>query len=141
VDGGRVGVWGWSGGGTSTLLPMTRSAEFTAGISIAPVTDWHYYDTKFAETFMKTPADDPEGYAHFDLVARARDLHGRLLLVHGSGDDNVHPQNSFAFENALIQAGKRFDLMIYPMRKHTIDDRPARIDLYRRMLEFWQRNL
>lgn len=141
VDGSRVGVWGWSGGATSTLLLMTRSHEFKAGIAIAPVTDWHFYDTKFAETFMKTPADNPEGYANFNLVNRAKDLSGRLMLVHGSGDDNVHPQNSWQFIDAMIAAGKRFDVMIYPMRKHTIDDRPARRDLYTRMIEFWQRNL
>ncbi len=141
VDPDRVGVWGWSGGGTSTLLLLTRSQEFKAGIAVAPVTDWHDYDSKFTEAYMRTPADNPEGYAHFDLVPRAKDLHGRLLLVFGSGDDNVHPQNSYAFENALIEAGKTFDLMVYPMRKHTIDDRPARIDLFNRMLEFWQRNL
>ena len=141
VDGDRVGVWGWSGGGTSTLLLMTRSEEFKAGISIAPVTDWRFYDTKFTETYMKTPADNPAGYDNFDLVARAGDLHGRVMLVHGTHDDNVHPQNTWAMVDALIEAGKTFDLMIYPMRKHTIEDRPAKRDLYKRMLEFWKRNL
>jgi dipeptidyl-peptidase-4 len=141
VDGDRVGVWGWSGGGTSTLLLMTRSEEFKAGISIAPVTDWRFYDTKFTETYMKTPADNPAGYDNFDLVGRAGDLHGRVMLVHGTYDDNVHPQNTWAMVDALIEAGKTFDLMIYPMRKHTIEDRPAKRDLYKRMLEFWKRNL
>ncbi len=138
VDPSRVGVWGWSGGGTDTLLVMTRSQEFKAGISVAPVTDWHFYDTKFAETYMKTPADNPEGYALFSLLPRAKDLHGRLLLVFGSGDDNVHPQNSWSFVDELIKADKPFDLMVYPMRKHTIDDRPARIHLFEKMLEFWK---
>jgi dipeptidyl-peptidase-4 len=141
VDGDRVGVWGWSGGGISTLLLMTRSDEFKAGIAIAPVTDWRLYDTKFTETFMRTPADNPEGYANFNLVARAADLHGRVMLVHGTYDDNVHPQNTWAMVDALLEAGKTFDLMIYPMRKHTIDDRAAKRDLYKRMLEFWKRNL
>ena len=138
VDPARVGVWGWSGGGTDTLLVMTRSQEFAAGISVAPVTDWHFYDTKFTETYMKTPQDNPEGYALFNLVDRARDLHGRLLVVFGSGDDNVHPQNEWAFIDQLIAAGKPFDLMIYPLRKHTIEDRPARIHLFEKMLEFWK---
>jgi dipeptidyl-peptidase-4 len=138
LDPSRVGIWGWSGGGTDTLLLMTRSQEFKAGISIAPVTDWHYYDTKFTETYMKTPADNPEGYAHFSLVPRAKDLHGRLLLVFGSYDDNVHPQNEWAFADALIAADKPFDLMVYPMRKHPIKDRPARIHLFGKMLEFWK---
>jgi dipeptidyl-peptidase-4 len=87
---------------------------------------------------MKTPADNPEGYAHFSLVPRAKDLHGRLLLVFGSYDDNVHPQNEWAFADALIAADKPFDLMVYPMRKHPIKDRPARIHLFGKMLEFWK---
>ena len=138
VDPTRVGVWGWSGGGTDTLLCMTRSQEFKAGVAIAPVTDWHFYDTKFTETYMKTPQDNPDGYAHFSLVARAKDLHGRLLLVFGSGDDNVHPQNEWSFIDELVKANKPFDLMVYPMRKHTIDDRPARIHLFEKVLEFWK---
>ena len=141
VDPDRVGIWGWSGGGTDTLLCMTRSQEFKAGISIAPVTDWHFYDTKFTETYMKTPNDNPEGYALFNLSPHAKDLHGRLLLVFGSGDDNVHPQNEWAFIDQLVAADKPFDLMVYPMRKHTIEDRPARIHLFEKMLEFWKRNL
>jgi dipeptidyl-peptidase-4 len=138
VDASRVGVWGWSGGGTDTLLVMTRSQEFKAGIAVAPVTDWHFYDTKFTETYMKTPADNPEGYALFSLIPRAKDLHGRLMLVFGSYDDNVHPQNSWSFVDELIKANKPFDLMVYPMRKHTIEDRPARIHLFEKMLEFWK---
>ena len=138
VDPARVGVWGWSGGGTDTLLVMTRSQEFKAGISVAPVTDWHFYDTKFAETYMKTPADNPEGYAAFSLIPRAKDLHGRLMIVFGSYDDNVHPQNEWSFIDELIKAGKPFDMMVYPMRKHPIEDRPARIHLFEKMLEFWK---
>jgi dipeptidyl-peptidase-4 len=141
VDTSRVGVWGWSGGGTYTLLAMTRSNEFKAGIAVAPVTDWRYYDAKWAELPMKRPEDNPEGYAKTSLVPRAHDLHGRLLMVHGTDDDNVHPQNSQAFMNELIKAGIQFDLMIYPMRKHTIEDPPARKHLFNTMLEFWKRNL
>jgi dipeptidyl-peptidase-4 len=141
VDGDRLGVWGWSGGGTSTLLLMTRSEEFRAGIAVAAVTDWATYDTKFAELYMKTPADNPEGYENYNLVDRAKDIHGRVMLVTGTYDDNVHPQNTFAFVNELIKAGKTFDTMIYPMRKHGISDKAARIDLYTRMIEFWKRNL
>jgi dipeptidyl-peptidase-4 len=141
VDGQRVGVWGWSHGGFMTLNLMTRSTEFKAGISVAPVTDWRYYDTKWAEAFLKTPAENPEGYDRTSMVKRAGDLHGRLLLVYGSYDDNVHPQNEQAFMDALIKSGKLFDLMVYPMRKHGIDDRAATIHLYRTMLEFWKRNL
>jgi len=141
VDAGRIGVWGSSNGGWMTLNLMTRSQEFKAGISIAPVTDWRYYDTKWAEAFLQTPAENPEGYARTSMVKRAGDLHGRLLLIHGTYDDNVHPQNTQAFIDALVKAGKLFDMMIYPMQKHGISDRDATLHLYRTMLEFWKRNL
>lgn len=141
VDGERIGVWGWSHGGWSTLNLMTRSKEFKAGIAVAPVTDWRFYDSKWAEAFLKTPQENPEGYAKTSLVRRAGDLHGRLLLVHATYDDNVHPQNTQAFADALIKSGKLFEMMIYPMRKHDIGDREATIHLYRTMLDFWRRNL
>ena len=141
VDSERVGVWGWSGGGVFTLVALTRSKEFKAGIAVAPGTDWRYYDTKFTEAYMKPPAENPDGYEHTSLVARAKDLHGRLLLVFGTHDDNVHPQNSWAFADELIKAGIPFDLMAYPMRQHGIEDRPASIHLYRKMLEFWKERL
>ncbi len=141
VDPDRVGVWGWSGGGSFTLNLMTHSDQFRAGIAVAAVTDWRYYDTKWAEFAMKRPQDNPEGYAETSFVDVADDLDGRLLLVHGTYDDNVHPQNAWAFADALIDAGIVFDMMIYPMRKHGIADRPARIHLFRSMLDFWDRNL
>ncbi|MGD0590763.1 MAG: S9 family peptidase [Bacteroidota bacterium] len=141
VDPGRVGIWGWSGGGTYTLLAMTHTKEFKAGISVAPVTDWHYYDTKWVELIMKQPQDNADGYRKTSLIKDAANLHGRLLMVYGTNDDNVHPQNSQAFMNELIKVGILFEVMVYPMRKHTIDDDPARIHLYKTMLEFWKRNL
>ncbi|MFQ5866289.1 MAG: S9 family peptidase, partial [bacterium] len=141
VDAERVGIWGWSGGGSFTLNAMTNSKEFKAGIAVAPVTDWHYYDTKWGEFAMKRPEDNPEGYEKTSFVKSAKNLHGRLLLVHGTYDDNVHPQNSWAFIEELIQANIQFDVMFYPMRKHGISDRPARIHLFNKMLEFWNKNL
>lgn len=141
VDAERVGIWGWSGGGTLTLLGMTNSQEFKAGIAVAAVTRWEYYDTIWGEAAVKRPQDNPEGYARTDLTAHAKNLHGRLLLVHGTYDDNVHIQNAWSFVDALIQANKRFELMIYPMRKHSIADRPARIHLFETMLDFWKRHL
>jgi len=138
VDPARVGIWGWSGGGTSTLLAVTRSQEFKAAIAVAPVTDRRYYDTKYVEAYMKTPDENEEGYEEVSLVKRAKDLHGRLLLVHGTYDDNVHPQNTWAFADELVKAGKPFDMMIYPMRKHGISDRPALRHLFNKMLEFWK---
>ncbi len=141
VDPERLGVWGWSGGGSTTLLLMTRSQEFKAGIAVAPVTDWRYYDTFWAEMAMQRPQDNSRGYEHTSLVRRAANLHGRLLLVHGTHDDNVHPQNAWTFADALIAAGKPFDMMIYPMRKHGISDRAARLHLFQKMVEFWKAHL
>jgi dipeptidyl-peptidase-4 len=141
VDPDRVGIWGWSGGGTMTLASMTHSDLFRAGIAVAAVTDWDYYDTKWAEAYMKRPEDNPDGYEQSSLVRRAGDLTGRLLLVHGTYDDNVHPQNAWAFAEGLIQHGTLFDMMFYPMRKHGIADRPARIHLYNTMLQFWREHL
>ena len=141
VDAERFGIWGWSGGGSFTLNAMTNSSEFKAGISVAPVTDWKYYDTKWTEFAMKRPQDNPDGYAKTSFVKSAKNLHGRLLLVHGTYDDNVHPQNSWRFIEELIQSNIQFDMMFYPMRKHGISDRPARIHLFTKMLEFWSENL
>ena len=141
VDGSRFGVWGWSGGGTMTLNLMTRSAEFKAGISVAPVTDWHYYDSKWAESLMGLPDRNPEGYERTSLVKHAGDLSGHLMVVFGTYDDNVHPQNEQAFINELIAKDILFELMIYPMRKHGISDAAASVHLFRTMDEFWRRNL
>jgi len=141
IDSSRVGVWGWSGGGTFTLNAMTHSKEFKAGIAVAAVTDWHFYDSKFAESVMKTPEVNPDGYDKTSLVKSAKNLHGRLMIVHGTYDDNVHIQNAYAFMDELIKANIMFDLMIYPMRQHGISDRPAQIHLYNKMLEFWKKNL
>ena len=141
VDADRVGIWGWSGGGTMTLQSLTSSTEFAAGVSVAPVADWHYYDTIYTERYMKRPQDNEEGYEATSNVKRAANLHGRLLLVHGTYDDNVHPQNAWAFSDALIEAGITFDMMIYPMRKHGISDDAAQLHIFTTMYEFWARNL
>jgi len=141
VDGGRFGVGGWSGGGTTTLELMTRSQEFKAGIAVAPTTDWRYYDSKIAEMLYKRPQDNPEGYESTSLLKHAADLSGRLMLIFGTYDDNVHPQNEYAFMNQLIEKDMPFELMIYPMRKHGISDTPARIHLAKTMRQFWKNNL
>ena len=141
VDGSRVGVSGWSGGGTMTLSLMTHSQEFKAGIAGAPVTDWRYYDSKWAEAFMKLPQEHADAYDRTSLVKHAGDLHGSLLLIYGTYDDNVHPQNEEAFMDALIKAGKPYQVMLYPMRKHGFADRPARLHRDRAILDFWKKNL
>lgn len=137
VDPERVGIWGWSYGGCSTLVAMTHSMEFKAGIAVAAVSDMRHHSPKWSEFGMKMPKDYPEVYERASLVKRAGDLHGRLLLVHGTYDDNVRIQNLWAFVDALVRAGKNFDMMIYPMRKHGISDPPARIHLFNKMVEFW----
>lgn len=141
VDSNRVGIWGWSGGGSFTLNAMTNSKEFKAGIAVAAVSDWHFYDSKFGEAAMKTPELNPDGYEKTSFVKSAKNLHGRLMIVHGTYDDNVHIQNAYAFIDELIKANIMFDMMIYPMRMHGISDRPAQIHLYNSMLEFWKKNL
>ncbi len=141
ADPNRFGVYGWSGGGTNTLNCMTRSEEFKAGISGAPVTDWHYYDSKWAEALVKLPQDHPELYDRTSLVKRADKLHGSLLILFGTYDDNVHPQNEQAFMNALIAAGIQYDSVIYPMRKHGFVDTPAKIHVGQAQLDFWKRAL
>ncbi|MFT7616883.1 MAG: dipeptidyl-peptidase-4 [Planctomycetota bacterium] len=141
VDGDRVGLWGWSGGGSLTLLGMTGSKEFKAGVAVAGVSRWQYYDTLWAESSIKRPQDNPEGYRACDLVAKAGKLSGKLLLVHGTADDNVQVQNTYSFVDALIRNNILFEMLIYPNRKHGISDRPAQIHLFSSMLSFWKRNL
>src|SRR5262249_45146879 len=127
VDPERIGIWGWSGGGSMTLHGMTRSKKIKTGILGAPGPGWGFYDSKWAESLLKLPQDDPQGYERASIVARAADLHGHLMLVFGTYDDNVHPQNEMAFMNELIKNGIPYEVMIYPMRKHGFVDAPAKI--------------
>ncbi|MBU1099391.1 MAG: S9 family peptidase [Bacteroidetes bacterium] len=141
IDKDRVGIWGWSGGGTFTFNALTNSKEFKAGIAVAGVTDWHYYDTIFGERGMKTPEVNPVGYKETSLLTTAKNLSGDLLIVHGTYDDNVHIQNVYAFMEELFKAGKDFDMLIYPMRKHGISDKPARRHLFKKMIQYWKNHL
>lgn len=141
VDPDRIGLWGWSGGGTNTLLGMTRSTEFKAGIAGAGVTDFRFYDTKWGEAMMKTEKENLAGYEANSLIQFAKDLHGKVLIIHNTHDDNVHIQNSWQFIDELIKADKLFELMVYPMRGHGVGDPPGRKHLNHLMLDFWKRNL
>lgn len=137
VDAERIGMSGHSYGGYITAYAMTHSKLFSAGISGAPVTDWHDYDTIYTERYMSTPADNPEGYRVTSAREAAANLHGRLLLVHGLRDDNVHPQNSIRFVQKLQEAGKDFELMVYPDARHGIWSRHytrLRYDFIRRTM-------
>ncbi len=141
VDSNRIGIWGWSGGGTNTVLAMTRSTEFKAGIAGGTVTDFRFYDSKWGEALMKTEKENLDGYEQNSLLKYAKDLHGKLLLIHGTHDNNVHIQNIWRFIDELIKADKLFELMVYPMRGHGVGDAAGSKHLNHLMLDFWNRNL
>ncbi|MCC2545871.1 S9 family peptidase [Hymenobacter sp. BT175] len=142
VDKSRIGIWGWSFGGYMTALAMTKNADlFKAGISVAPVTNWRYYDTVYTERFLKTPQENPAGYDDNSPVQFAQQLKGKYLLVHGTGDDNVHFQNSTAWVDAMVKANKDFQSLYYPNRNHGIYGGNTRLHLYRQMTDFVVKNL
>jgi dipeptidyl-peptidase-4 len=141
VDRDRIGLWGWSYGGFMTTYALTHSTTFKIGISGAPVTDWRNYDSVYTERYMRTPQNNPDGYAKASVVKAAANLHGKLLLIHGATDDNVHIQNTLQLAYELQKAGKPFELMIYPRARHAITD-PAQLRHMREMMtEFIVRNL
>jgi dipeptidyl aminopeptidase/acylaminoacyl peptidase len=137
VDGTRIGMSGHSYGGFMTAYAMTHSKLFAAGIAGAPVTDWRNYDTIYTERYMDTPQANTAGYDQTSVVRAASDLHGRLLILHGAMDDNVHVANSMQLARALQQAGKAFEIMIYPLARHGLSGRHCQelqLDFIRRTL-------
>jgi len=141
LDQSRVAMWGWSNGASMTLYAMTHSDAFKAGIAVAPVTDWHLYDSIYTERYLGQPSDNPKGYADSSMVKAAENLHGSLLLVHGTSDDNVHFQNSVQMSEALIRAGKQFRFMAYPNKTHGIAGSVDRIHLFHMIEDHFQREL
>ncbi|MGH9505586.1 MAG: DPP IV N-terminal domain-containing protein [Terriglobales bacterium] len=142
VDPARIGIWGWSFGGYMTLYELTHApGVWHAAISVAPVTNWTDYDSIYTERYMGLPENNRQGYYDSSPVNFVQNLRDHLLLVAGSGDDNVHFQNTLQFIQQMIRYRKPFQLMIYPNRYHAISDPPARIDLFTRMLHFWQHQL
>ena len=141
LDPKRMGWWGWSWGGTFTLYAMSHSNRFRAGVSVAPVTDWRNYDSIYTERFMSQPAEFPSGYKDFSVVTAAANLKGRLLLVHGTGDDNVHLENSVQFIQQLIEAEIPYDLQIYPRKTHSIAGPDVRTHLFNRILAHFEQHL
>ena len=141
LDRDRVAMWGWSNGASMTLFSMTHSDVFKAGVSVAPVTDWHNYDSIYTERYMGLPKDNVKGYEDSSMPKAAKDLHGALMLAHGTSDDNVHLQNSIQMIDALIKAGKQFRLMVYPDKTHSISGSTARTHLFHMMQEHWEREL
>ncbi|MFP3947780.1 MAG: S9 family peptidase [Gemmatimonadota bacterium] len=142
VDPDRIGIYGSSYGGYVTLLAMMKGeGRFRAGISRAPVTDWRLYDTIYTERFMGLPDDNAEGYRESAPLTHAADLQGSLLLLHGTGDDNVHFQNSVQLVRILQEEAKQFDFMIYPYGTHAIRGLGPNVHLYGMMLDFFLEEL
>jgi dipeptidyl-peptidase-4 len=141
LDSKRLGWWGWSWGGTFTLYALTHSDRFRAGVAVAPVTDWHNYDSIYTERYMSEPAEFASGYKDFSVVNSAAKLKGRLLLVHGTSDDNVHMENSIQFIQQLIEAQIPYDLQLYPRKTHSIAGPDVRVHLYTRILAQFEQYL
>jgi dipeptidyl-peptidase-4 len=141
LDKDRVAIWGWSNGGSMTMYALTHSNEFKAGVSVAPVVDWHNYDSIYTERYMGLPKENARRYDDSSMPKAADKLHGALLLVHGTSDDNVHFQNSIQMIDALIKADKEFRLMVYPGKTHGIAGKAARTHLFEMIEEHLEREL
>ena len=142
VDANRIGIWGWSYGGYMSLMSMFQGeGVFKTAISVAPVTDWRFYDTIYTERFMRTPAENPTGYETGAPINYVEKLQGNLLVVHGTGDDNVHAQNTTQLIHALEEAGKQFDMRIYPNKTHSIAGSRTRANLYEYFTRWLNENL
>lgn len=142
VDGERIGIWGWSYGGfISSSCMLKGNGTFKVGIAVAPVTNWRYYDNIYTERFMRKPQDNPKGYDENSPLFFADQLQGKLLLVHGTADDNVHVQNTMELAERLVQANKKFDLMLYTNRNHSIYGGNTRLHLFGMIEDYFKNNL
>jgi dipeptidyl-peptidase-4 len=141
VDGSRIGIWGWSYGGFMTSYALTHSESFKMGIAGGTVADWRDYDSVYTERYMGTPQNNPEGYKNSSPRNAAKNLHGKLLLIHGAIDDNVHMANTMQFIYELQKAGKQFQLMLYPKSRHGVTDPLLVKHMRQMMLDFIVENL
>jgi dipeptidyl-peptidase 4 len=142
VDKNNIGIFGWSYGGFTTCLSMEKGGSlFKAGIAVAPVTDWRFYDTIYTERYMQKPNENPEGYRENSPLYHAGDIKGRIMIIHGSADDNVHPQNTYEFAERLVQKGIQFDMAVYTNRNHGINGGNTTMHLYTRMTNFLEEQL
>lgn len=142
ADKNRIGIWGWSYGGFISSLCMLKGENtFAAGVAVAPVTNWRYYDNIYTERFMRKPQDNAEGYDQNSPLFFADKLQGKLLLIHGTADDNVHMQNTAELSERLVQANKQFEQMLYTNRNHSIYGGNTRYHLYTRISNFFKTNL
>ena len=137
VDSSRIGIWGWSFGGYMSSSAITKHSDvFKAAVAVAPVTHWKFYDNIYTERYLRRPIDNPLGYENNSPLNFTDGIKGNYLLIHGTGDDNVHWQNSAEMINAMIKSGAKYDSEVYPNRNHGIGDRAASFHLYRRMTNF-----
>jgi dipeptidyl-peptidase-4 len=142
VDANRIGIWGWSYGGyMSSLCILLGNDVFKTAIAVAPVTSWRYYDTIYTERYLQRPQDNPQGYDDYSPLTHAARLKGNYLLIHGTGDDNVHVQNALMMVDKLIEANKQFEVFFYPNRNHGIYGGNTRLHLYKLMTDFIKRKL
>ncbi len=141
VDASRIGLWGWSFGGYMTAYAMTHSDLFKIGVAGGSVTDWRLYDSIYTERYMGTPQTNPEGYARTAPLQRAANLNGKILLIHGMIDDNVHMQNTIQFAYQLQKAGKQFEMMLYPKQRHGVADPQLVKHMRKMMTDFITTNL
>ena len=143
VDKNNIGIWGWSFGGYNTIMSMSQDdAVFKAGVAVAAPTDWRFYDTIYTERYMRTPKENKEGYDEGSAIVNAKKLNGKLLLVHGTADDNVHLRNMIRYIHALTQANKKFETALYPDSNHSIYyGANTRYHLFERIAEFFKENL
>lgn len=141
VDGARLGMWGWSYGGFMTSYFMTHTKTLKMGIAGGLVGDWALYDSIYTERFMRTPQNNPDGYAKGSVINAAKDLNGRLLIIHGAIDDNVHQQNAIKLIYELQKAGKQFEFMTYPTQRHGVSNPQQARHMYEMMTAFIEKNL
>ncbi len=137
VDAGRIGIWGWSYGGYMALMAtLLNEGEIAAAVSVAPVTHWGLYDSIYTERFMRTPGENPEGYELGSPLTHAERLNAELLIIHGTGDDNVHSQNTLQMIERLEEADRQFDMRFYPNKRHGISGDGTRVNLHRLITGF-----
>ena len=142
VDSSRIGIQGWSYGGYMSSLAITKGADyFKMAIAVAPVTNWRYYDNIYTERYMGTPQENASGYDDNSPINHVEKLKGKYLLIHGTGDDNVHVQNTYEMTSALVRANKQFDLFVYPDKNHGIYGGNTRLHLYQMMTDYILNNL
>lgn len=141
VDAGRIGIWGWSYGGFMTLYALTHSQAFRAGAAVAPVTDWRLYDSIYTERYLQLPGENPEGYRDSSPLFAVKNLQAPLFLAHGTGDDNVHWQNTLNFISELVKAGKHYTLYLYPNKDHGIPGKNERLHLFSGIYNHFRRSL